>query len=70
MVQLTLFLFSRYSLCVASKMYFLACVENRIGRTLDELIAEFDMTKITTHSALLDLEKLPEFNRWVTEQTD
>ncbi|RXM32394.1 putative glutamate--tRNA ligase, mitochondrial [Acipenser ruthenus] len=50
-------------LCVASKMYFLACVENRIGRTLDELIAEFDMTKITTHSALLDLEKLPEFNR-------
>ncbi|KAK1164984.1 putative glutamate--tRNA ligase, mitochondrial [Acipenser oxyrinchus oxyrinchus] len=37
--------------------------ENRIGRTLDELIAEFDMTKITTHSALLDLEKLPEFNR-------
>lgn len=37
--------------------------ETRIGRTLDELIAEFDMTKITTHSALLDLEKLPEFNR-------
>ncbi|XP_041085534.1 probable glutamate--tRNA ligase, mitochondrial [Polyodon spathula] len=37
--------------------------ENRVGRTLNELIAEFEMTKITTHSALLDLEKLPEFNR-------
>nr|XP_006013426.1 PREDICTED: probable glutamate--tRNA ligase, mitochondrial isoform X2 [Latimeria chalumnae] len=38
-------------------------VENRMGRTLEELVAEFDVTKITTHSALLDLEKLPEFNR-------
>ncbi|XP_015215506.1 nondiscriminating glutamyl-tRNA synthetase EARS2, mitochondrial [Lepisosteus oculatus] len=38
-------------------------VQNRLGRTLDEMIAEFDATKLTTHSALLDLEKLPEFNR-------
>ncbi|XP_067859139.1 nondiscriminating glutamyl-tRNA synthetase EARS2, mitochondrial [Heptranchias perlo] len=36
---------------------------NRPGRTLEELVSEFDVTKITTHSALLDLEKLPEFNR-------
>lgn len=36
---------------------------NRIGRKLDELISEFNPSKITTHSALLDLEKLPEFNR-------
>ncbi|XP_035516929.1 probable glutamate--tRNA ligase, mitochondrial [Morone saxatilis] len=36
---------------------------NRIGRRLDELISEFNPSKITTHSALLDLEKLPEFNR-------
>lgn len=34
-----------------------------MGRTLDELIAEFNESKITTHSALLDLDKLPEFNR-------
>ncbi|XP_078095998.1 nondiscriminating glutamyl-tRNA synthetase EARS2, mitochondrial [Mustelus asterias] len=36
---------------------------NRLGRVLEELVSEFDVTKITTHSALLDLEKLPEFNR-------
>ncbi|KAL2086503.1 hypothetical protein ACEWY4_017562 [Coilia grayii] len=36
---------------------------NRMGRTLDELVAEFNESKITTHSALLDLDKLPEFNR-------
>ncbi|XP_062386500.1 probable glutamate--tRNA ligase, mitochondrial [Sardina pilchardus] len=36
---------------------------NRMGRNLDELIAEFNESKITTHSALLDLDKLPEFNR-------
>ncbi|XP_023262755.1 probable glutamate--tRNA ligase, mitochondrial [Seriola lalandi dorsalis] len=36
---------------------------NRIGRRIDELISEFNPSKITTHSALLDLEKLPEFNR-------
>ncbi|XP_061685530.1 probable glutamate--tRNA ligase, mitochondrial [Syngnathoides biaculeatus] len=36
---------------------------NRVGRTIDELISEFNPAKITTHSALLDLEKLPEFNR-------
>ncbi|KAI4832113.1 hypothetical protein KUCAC02_015094 [Chaenocephalus aceratus] len=34
-----------------------------VGRRIDELIAEFNPSKITTHSALLDLEKLPEFNR-------
>uniref|UniRef100_A0A3B4UL38 Nondiscriminating glutamyl-tRNA synthetase EARS2, mitochondrial n=1 Tax=Seriola dumerili TaxID=41447 RepID=A0A3B4UL38_SERDU len=36
---------------------------NRIGRRIAELISEFNPSKITTHSALLDLEKLPEFNR-------
>ncbi|XP_028828082.1 nondiscriminating glutamyl-tRNA synthetase EARS2, mitochondrial isoform X2 [Denticeps clupeoides] len=36
---------------------------NRVGRKLEQLIAEFNESKITTHSALLDLEKLPEFNR-------
>lgn len=36
---------------------------NRIGRRLDELIEEFNISKITTHSALLDLDKLDEFNR-------
>ncbi|KAK7165553.1 hypothetical protein R3I93_005576 [Phoxinus phoxinus] len=36
---------------------------NRIGRRLDELILEFNISKITTHSALLDLDKLNEFNR-------
>ncbi|KAM9454931.1 nondiscriminating glutamyl-tRNA synthetase EARS2, mitochondrial isoform 2-T2 [Clarias gariepinus] len=36
---------------------------NRIGRSLDELISEFNVSKIVTHSAVLDLKKLPEFNR-------
>lgn len=36
---------------------------NRLGRRMDELISEFNPSKITTHSALIDLEKLPEFNR-------
>ncbi|XP_051877572.1 LOW QUALITY PROTEIN: probable glutamate--tRNA ligase, mitochondrial [Pristis pectinata] len=36
---------------------------NRPGRTLEELVSEFDVTRITTHSALLDIDKLPEFNR-------
>uniref|UniRef100_A0A8C7YYY3 Nondiscriminating glutamyl-tRNA synthetase EARS2, mitochondrial n=1 Tax=Oryzias sinensis TaxID=183150 RepID=A0A8C7YYY3_9TELE len=36
---------------------------NRMGRTIEELISEFNPSKITTHSALIDLEKLPEFNR-------
>ncbi|XP_076003991.1 nondiscriminating glutamyl-tRNA synthetase EARS2, mitochondrial [Genypterus blacodes] len=36
---------------------------NRTGRRIDELISEFNPSKITTHSALLDKEKLPEFNR-------
>lgn len=34
-----------------------------MGRTLPDLITQFDLTRITCHSALLDLEKLPEFNR-------
>lgn len=36
---------------------------NRMGRSLEELIQEFTASKITTHSALMDLDKLPEFNR-------
>ncbi|KAM9856586.1 nondiscriminating glutamyl-tRNA synthetase EARS2, mitochondrial isoform 2-T2 [Aulostomus maculatus] len=36
---------------------------NQMGRKLDELISEFKPSRITTHSALLDLKKLPEFNR-------
>ncbi|XP_034044757.1 probable glutamate--tRNA ligase, mitochondrial [Thalassophryne amazonica] len=36
---------------------------NRMGRRIDELISEFNPSTITTHSALLDLEKLPEFNK-------
>ncbi|KAF7662362.1 hypothetical protein LDENG_00237350 [Lucifuga dentata] len=36
---------------------------SRMGRRLDELISEFNPSKITTHSALLDLEKMPDFNR-------
>ncbi len=39
--------------------------DNRIGRRLDELVREFNVSKITTHSALLDLDKLDEFNRCV-----
>ncbi|XP_073331786.1 nondiscriminating glutamyl-tRNA synthetase EARS2, mitochondrial [Pagrus major] len=35
----------------------------RVGRRIDELISEFNPLKITTHSALLDLEKLPEVTR-------
>ncbi|XP_065588749.1 nondiscriminating glutamyl-tRNA synthetase EARS2, mitochondrial [Cyrtonyx montezumae] len=35
----------------------------QMGRTLEELISQFEIGRITTHSALLDLEKLPEFNR-------
>ncbi|XP_019777415.1 nondiscriminating glutamyl-tRNA synthetase EARS2, mitochondrial isoform X2 [Tursiops truncatus] len=38
--------------------------ENQMGRTLPELISQFDLTRVTCHSALLDLEKLPEFNSW------
>lgn len=37
---------------------------NQMGRTLEELILEFDVGRITTHSALLDLDKLLEFNRY------
>ncbi|XP_044513233.1 probable glutamate--tRNA ligase, mitochondrial [Gracilinanus agilis] len=36
---------------------------NQMGRTLPELIEQFDLTGVSTHSALLDLEKLPEYNR-------
>lgn len=36
---------------------------NRMGRSLEELIGEFNPSKITTHSALIDLDQLPEFNR-------
>ncbi|XP_034543811.1 probable glutamate--tRNA ligase, mitochondrial [Notolabrus celidotus] len=36
---------------------------NQMGRRIDDLISEFNPSKITTHSALLDLDKLPEFNR-------
>ncbi|XP_029595003.1 probable glutamate--tRNA ligase, mitochondrial isoform X1 [Salmo trutta] len=36
---------------------------NRVGRKMEELIAEFNPSKITTHSALLDLGKLAEFNK-------
>ena len=38
--------------------------EKQMGRTLEELISQFEIGRITTHSALLDLEKLPEFNRY------
>lgn len=42
----------------------LGCVaEKQMGRTLEELISQFEVDRITTHSALLDLEALPEFNR-------
>ena len=37
--------------------------ENQMGRTLPELITQFDLSRVTCHSALPDLEKLPEFNR-------
>ncbi|XP_061456193.1 probable glutamate--tRNA ligase, mitochondrial isoform X2 [Rhineura floridana] len=37
--------------------------DNRMGRTLKELIKEFDVSRIERHSALLDLEKFSEFNR-------
>ncbi|KAL4624397.1 putative glutamate-tRNA ligase, mitochondrial [Arapaima gigas] len=37
--------------------------DNRPGRELNELISDFDASRLMTHSATLDLEKLPEFNR-------
>ncbi|XP_060028793.1 probable glutamate--tRNA ligase, mitochondrial isoform X2 [Erinaceus europaeus] len=37
--------------------------ENQMGRTLPQLIEQFDLTRVICHSALLDLDKLPEFNR-------
>lgn len=42
---------------------FICFLGHRMGRRINELISEFSPSKITTHSALLDLEKLPEFNR-------
>ncbi|XP_046898154.1 probable glutamate--tRNA ligase, mitochondrial isoform X2 [Hypomesus transpacificus] len=36
---------------------------HRMGRSLQELVSDFNPSKITTHSALLDLNKLPEFSR-------
>lgn len=35
-----------------------------MGRTLTELIAEFDVGRVERHSAVLELEKLGQFNRW------
>uniref|UniRef100_F6W321 Nondiscriminating glutamyl-tRNA synthetase EARS2, mitochondrial n=1 Tax=Xenopus tropicalis TaxID=8364 RepID=F6W321_XENTR len=37
--------------------------ENQMGRTVDTLIQQYELGKTSTHSALLDLDKLPEFNR-------
>ncbi|RXN19230.1 putative glutamate--tRNA mitochondrial [Labeo rohita] len=42
--------------------------DNRIGRRLDELVREFNISKVATHSALLDLDKLDEFNRIEDEE--
>ncbi|CAJ0957508.1 unnamed protein product [Ranitomeya imitator] len=36
---------------------------NQVGRTLPELIRQYNLRSTSTHSALLDLEKLPEFSR-------
>ncbi|XP_044159703.1 probable glutamate--tRNA ligase, mitochondrial [Bufo gargarizans] len=36
---------------------------NQIGRTLPALIQQYNLQSTSTHSALLDLEKLPDFNR-------
>uniref|UniRef100_A0A8D2L2E5 Glutamyl-tRNA synthetase 2, mitochondrial n=1 Tax=Varanus komodoensis TaxID=61221 RepID=A0A8D2L2E5_VARKO len=37
--------------------------ENRMGRTLKELVEEFDVSRTERHSSLLELEKLAEYNR-------
>ncbi|KAM3916344.1 nondiscriminating glutamyl-tRNA synthetase EARS2, mitochondrial [Leptodactylus fuscus] len=36
---------------------------NQIGRTIPELIQQYNLQSISTHSALLDMDRLPEFNR-------
>lgn len=36
---------------------------NRMGRSVEDLINEFNPLKITSHSALMDLDKILEFNR-------
>ncbi|KAM4025626.1 nondiscriminating glutamyl-tRNA synthetase EARS2, mitochondrial [Anomaloglossus baeobatrachus] len=43
---------------------------NQVGRTLPELLRQFNLRSTSTHSALLDLDKLPEFckvhlSRWI-----
>ncbi|KAJ6653894.1 hypothetical protein lerEdw1_007652 [Lerista edwardsae] len=52
----------RLGLCSAEPHW--ACfAERRMGRTLKELVAEFDVGRVERHSALLELEKLSQFNR-------
>ncbi|XP_063790770.1 nondiscriminating glutamyl-tRNA synthetase EARS2, mitochondrial [Pseudophryne corroboree] len=36
---------------------------NQMGRTLPQLVQQYNLGSTSTHSALLDLDKLPEFNR-------
>lgn len=62
--------FLRLEYCfLINKCFFFFCLAgNHIGRQLDELISEFNISKITTHSALLDLDKLADFNRFVVLQ--
>ncbi|XP_072273766.1 nondiscriminating glutamyl-tRNA synthetase EARS2, mitochondrial [Pyxicephalus adspersus] len=36
---------------------------NQIGRTLPELIEQYDLEKVVNHSALIDLNNLPEYNK-------
>ncbi|XP_018407846.1 PREDICTED: probable glutamate--tRNA ligase, mitochondrial isoform X1 [Nanorana parkeri] len=36
---------------------------NQMGRTLPELIEQYDLERVGTHSALIDLNYLPEYNR-------
>ncbi|XP_048870331.1 probable glutamate--tRNA ligase, mitochondrial isoform X2 [Brienomyrus brachyistius] len=37
--------------------------ENRPGREIVDLVSDFDASRLMTHSATLDLEKLPDFNK-------
>lgn len=54
--------FLQDSACVSFAFGYFA--EKQMGRTLEELILQFEIGRITSHSALLDLEQLPEFNRY------
>ncbi|KAM5152325.1 nondiscriminating glutamyl-tRNA synthetase EARS2, mitochondrial [Mantella aurantiaca] len=36
---------------------------NQIGRTLPELIEQYDLERVVTHSAFIDLNNLPDYNR-------